>query len=141
MHTTCVYFLGERSMHDQLSRGLTVRTVSFFCSPCSTHAWTCLMRAVRLAIPLAPVPLLPRHSTDCCHGAHEWIQWRDSRRAHPYLGPHQLDPWLPLRDRKPALWFIPPGERARRFIYLSSSLSLPIFSIVPEGPEALLQAS
>ncbi len=64
------------------------------------------------------VPLLPRLSSGCIRGVRRWIWWREWRWASPYLLPYPPDPAPALWDRKPALRFLPPGERARHSTYL-----------------------
>ncbi len=54
----------------------------------------------------------------CIRGVHRWIWWREWRWASPYLFPYPPDPAPALWDRKPALRFLPPGERARHSAYL-----------------------
>ncbi len=61
-----------------------------------------------------PVPLSPRRSGGCACGNRRWIRWRERKWASPYLLPFPSDPTPALWVRKPALWFLPPRERARR---------------------------
>ncbi len=100
-------------MRSRLSRGATASTVS--ACRCESFAPGRLSsrRGPSPAFLAVLAPLLPRLSGGCTCGVHRWIWLREWRRASPYLLPHPPDPAPALWDRKPALRFLPPGERAR----------------------------
>ncbi len=128
IHTFCALFVWERSTLSQLSRGLTVCTVSSSHCGRSAPGELSLRREPSPAFLVAQAPLLPRLSGGCGRGDCKWIWWREWRWACPFLLPHPPGPALPARVRKPAPRFLPPEERARQ-IRLSSSEEVDVESI------------
>ncbi len=108
-HSLCVLCLGARHAEAALEEA------DCLCVCFTPERRSSPGRVLSLAFLAALAPLPLRRSEGGARGVRSGIWWRDRRRASLYLHPHLSDPMTALRDRKPALWLLPLGQRPRRF--------------------------